>query len=426
MSQQNTPTVLDGMYRGLLGTAIRRPRHGRWLGGVAAGLAARFNMDPVLVRVILFVLGIFFGLGVALYLLAWVLLPDEDDSIVLDRALRQHQAGAVVLTVLAAITLLAPSGVGQRGGWSVSVLAIAAVFAIWYVSRGGRPIGTAAPSPMASGAASPGPSSGPMAFAATGPAADSTVSMSSEMRSGPGSAGLNGPTPPDRPTPPGWHPVATEPTQTRRHSGGLPLAIVALGLSLITYQAVRLAASAANLSGDHETLAWAGVIAVLGLIVVGAAIAGWRLGLVGIGAAILAVLTALGLAGSLSVGLGGRNVGSQSWAPASVADLRSQYSVTFGDGRLDLTTIPVNLLDGRTVTVKSEFGDLEVIVPNDATVTIKPEVRFGNLQWEDTTGATRELSGSSNDATPIVVGTGRSSMILNATVGFGNLDIKRK
>lgn len=159
MNQQNSPTVLDGMYRGLLGTDIRRPRHGRWLGGVAAGLAARFNMDPVLVRVILFVLGIFFGLGVALYLLAWVLLPDEDDSIVLDRALRQHQAGAVVLTVLAAITLLAPSGVGQRGGWSVSVLAIAAVFAIWYVSRGGRPIGTAAPSPMASGAPSPGPSS---------------------------------------------------------------------------------------------------------------------------------------------------------------------------------------------------------------------------------------------------------------------------
>ena len=59
-----------------------------WLGGVAAGLAARLRIDPLIVRGILVVVGLF-GLPVlVVYGLAWALLPDIDGRIPLQEALR--------------------------------------------------------------------------------------------------------------------------------------------------------------------------------------------------------------------------------------------------------------------------------------------------------------------------------------------------
>jgi len=46
--------------------------------GVCAGLAEYFNMDVVLVR-LLFVLGFIFGGGAGLlYLILWLVIPEED------------------------------------------------------------------------------------------------------------------------------------------------------------------------------------------------------------------------------------------------------------------------------------------------------------------------------------------------------------
>ena len=57
---------------------IVRPRYGRMLGGVCAGLAQHFGWDVALVRVLLFVL-VFFGCGTPLlaYLIAWIVIPNE-------------------------------------------------------------------------------------------------------------------------------------------------------------------------------------------------------------------------------------------------------------------------------------------------------------------------------------------------------------
>src|SRR5919112_4606413 len=66
--------------RGTLGdmwdTRPARPRDDRQIAGVAAGIARRYDIDPVLVRVG-FVVAAFFGIGAALYIAGWVLLPDE-------------------------------------------------------------------------------------------------------------------------------------------------------------------------------------------------------------------------------------------------------------------------------------------------------------------------------------------------------------
>ena len=58
-------------------TALVRPRRGRLLAGVCAGLARRFGMSPSGVR-LLFVLSMLLpGPQILLYLALWVILPQE-------------------------------------------------------------------------------------------------------------------------------------------------------------------------------------------------------------------------------------------------------------------------------------------------------------------------------------------------------------
>ncbi|MEU2611639.1 PspC domain-containing protein [Micromonospora sp. NPDC007271] len=57
-----------------------RPHDGRYLAGVCAAIGRATNTDPVLWRVILAVLGFFGGIGLLVYLIAWLIIPGEGDS----------------------------------------------------------------------------------------------------------------------------------------------------------------------------------------------------------------------------------------------------------------------------------------------------------------------------------------------------------
>jgi phage shock protein C len=56
-----------------------RSRDDRWLGGVCGGLARYFGIDSNLVR-LLVVVGAVLGFGslILAYIVAWVLMPEED------------------------------------------------------------------------------------------------------------------------------------------------------------------------------------------------------------------------------------------------------------------------------------------------------------------------------------------------------------
>jgi phage shock protein PspC (stress-responsive transcriptional regulator) len=66
------------------GKRLLRIRQGRIVAGVCAGLGAYFRVDVNLVRLAFGVLTVFYGLGILLYLIAWLILPEEgeDGSIV--------------------------------------------------------------------------------------------------------------------------------------------------------------------------------------------------------------------------------------------------------------------------------------------------------------------------------------------------------
>ena len=63
-----------------LPTPITRPRAGRWLGGVCAGLARRWEVPAGTVR-LWFALGsVLLGLGVLVYVAAWLIFPAESED----------------------------------------------------------------------------------------------------------------------------------------------------------------------------------------------------------------------------------------------------------------------------------------------------------------------------------------------------------
>jgi phage shock protein PspC (stress-responsive transcriptional regulator) len=59
---------------------LRRSADDRMLGGVAGGVARYLNVDVTLVRVIVAALALFTSVGVALYIAAWLLIPEDGDD----------------------------------------------------------------------------------------------------------------------------------------------------------------------------------------------------------------------------------------------------------------------------------------------------------------------------------------------------------
>src|SRR4051812_98213 len=74
---------------------LERPREGRMLAGVSAGIARHLNIDPTLVRLGFIVATIAGGVGIAAYGAAWLLIPDEGD----ERPVVHHLGSRRVATI---------------------------------------------------------------------------------------------------------------------------------------------------------------------------------------------------------------------------------------------------------------------------------------------------------------------------------------
>lgn len=72
------------------GKRVYRSRTDRIVAGVAGGLAAYFNIDPLLVRIGLVLFTLINGAGILLYITLWALLPNED-SIAVDTRSQVHE-----------------------------------------------------------------------------------------------------------------------------------------------------------------------------------------------------------------------------------------------------------------------------------------------------------------------------------------------
>jgi phage shock protein PspC (stress-responsive transcriptional regulator) len=116
---------------------VTRPDRGsgRMVAGVAAGLAHRWDVDPIVVRVGFIVLTFVGGLGASLYGLGWLFLPHPDGRIHAQRLLTGRITAGFVGALLA--TLAVTDGVAPL------IVAAAAVTLIVLLTRNRHPRTTA-------------------------------------------------------------------------------------------------------------------------------------------------------------------------------------------------------------------------------------------------------------------------------------------
>ncbi len=59
---------------------LQRPVNGKMIAGVCAGIANYFNIDPTIVRIIYVLMFFMLGTGILLYLILWLVIPQEKIS----------------------------------------------------------------------------------------------------------------------------------------------------------------------------------------------------------------------------------------------------------------------------------------------------------------------------------------------------------
>ncbi len=89
----------QNFFAWLRGLDIQRQTDQRWITGVAGGIAKRMGIDPLVVRGGFVVLGLVGGVGVLMYLLAWLFLPNQADSIHFEDLVRGREARPEVIIV---------------------------------------------------------------------------------------------------------------------------------------------------------------------------------------------------------------------------------------------------------------------------------------------------------------------------------------
>ena len=391
-------TGLDKFFAALRGIGVRRRTDDKWLAGVCSGLADRLGVDPVIVRVGLVVLTFLGGVGLTVYLVAWALLPNDKDEIAIERALRDGDGGSIVVIILAALALFGGSWWGSDSGWGFPWGLVLVGGLIWWLVQRSR----------------------------NRPDADGRVSMTQPATSliaGTSQAEFAAGTSPV-PFSAGPSRAASDPVvlrKPRRRSGGPLMALLAIGLALVTYGSLTWLGNEFAWTGDHQSIAMAGSLAAIGLLLVVLGLAGWRAGFVAFLAVVLAITAWSSTVVPTGIHLGGR-VGDATWAPTSItAD--ANYRLGAGDGVLDLSGLPTEGLSEAKLPAYVGLGELRVVVPEGLTVKVLGHVGLGEILLP---GDANDGQGGTDLARSVVIGDGPTEVIVDAGVGVGQLTVVKE
>ena len=350
---------------------LHRSSTDRMVAGVCGGLADYTGIDPVVFRVVFAVAAVLGGAGLAAYLVAWLVIPEEQQGASHAEALlRERQIprfvliGAGILGVLLLADLF--DGFGPHhfwhGGFSLIILLGLGIW-LWN-RREHRPPAPPAP---------------------TAPAIPPTP-------------GIATPVPPAAP-------MAPRPPRERSALAGVTISAALVVIGLLA----AIATAGASITG--------GAILAGGLITLGAGLlvgSTWGRARVLIPLAIvLTMATAVATVADVPFKGG---AGDRTWRPTSTVELGSEYHLGAGHGQLDLRKLTLN---GEThhVTVTLGMGHLELWLPPTATVDIKGHVGAGRIQGIGTD------EGGTDENRHVVVNGPDGRLVLDAKVGLGFLEV---
>jgi len=380
--------------REMWATRPARLKEDRKIAGVAAAIARRYAIDPTLVRVA-FVVSLFYGVGLLVYLAGILVLPRVDEA----GRRRETPVWAIVIGTLLGIAAVASAFSGDLGTVIGIVVAVVLLYAL-HRSRGHlrdpqRPV------------------------------AVDGVTATGE--------------PGETPKPPSWDPLGAAPFAWDLPEPSQPPAPKPPRSRLVpvTLAAALLAAGAVAGLG------------LLGLVPLGAtAVLGTALAVIGAGLVVGAflhrgrglIVAAVPLALVLVAAANGagdgpwrdgqwptgwddtpgavQTLGDASWAPA-VGTVAPAYETAFGDADLDLRGLAVSLPGAPPVRteVSSGAGDVTVLVPATADVTATCESGGGTAE------CLGRVDGPVTDLGPD--GPGGPIIDLKAVSGGGDVEVRR-
>ncbi|WP_196279406.1 PspC domain-containing protein [Catellatospora vulcania] len=391
-----------------------RPRHGRYLAGVCGALGRATKTDPLLWRVLIGVLSVF-GVGIVIYLAAWLLTPAEGDSSSPVEALfgRGYSGTSSTLTLVIGVLTVIMIGAVTNSFEVAVIAAIGLVIAALVVSRntvGGqpprsRPGATYLPPDYAAAPVTV-PAAAPMPSAVTVPVppVDPAGYRAPFAPHGPYAPAA----PPPPPLPPKPLKIKREPSRLGRLIFGL--AMVALGgLAMIDM-------TGRSVPGSLY------VAAALGVVGFGLVIGAWfgrARGYILIGIVLALALPMVAATGDWSRER--TQAGSVTWMPTTMEELHDRYEHRFGEATLDLSGLD---LTGKDVQVTAQItgGDLRVILPPDTDVTVVTKV---NLADADVFG--RSISGAGQRDTQTSLGDdgkpgpGKLHLVLDVNLGHAEV-----
>lgn len=423
--------ALDRLFAAARRFGVVRATEDKWFGGVCTGLARRWNVDPLIVRALFLLATLLFGIGIPAYFVAWVLLPDEADEIVVEKAVRQGHASSIVLCLVAAVLSFSGFGVfwSIGSGWGVFGQAVGLALLAWaFLAWNGHGPGARRPDESTPDWSSrlgdsfrnhpptaAVPSVGNRAAAAGAAARKGRIDLAKPAPAAPATPPTTGAVPV---TPAG-------PVRLKRRRLGAALTFAILGISVLAgaFTALALISTSHGDSALQVGLAAGVAVAAIALVIGGlAGRRGGALGPLATGAAVIALLTSAALPTGMP--WTGR-VGDQQWRPTSVAPgTQHNFAMRVGDGKLDLRDVGgAGLADHTHLNTRLNVGQLTITVPADTTVRVKGYVNIGGI--EVLRGRTHVVNyGGINTRRTITAGSGPKVIDLDAQVGIGNLTIK--
>ena len=442
-----------------------------WIGGVCAGVAARLGIDPIIVRGIAVVVAVLGGPALLLYAAAWLLLPDANNRIHLERMFRGEFYGALAGIGALALLALLPFSQGFwfsgpwfwdgpywgttafRALWTFLVVGSLIWLVIWLATRS-RTRGTPMPGQAANFSAV---EDGALPAGASG--------VMSSAQSGAASSISEPPAPPAPPADPdelaawkqqqttwrqehaAWRTQqaesaraisleqrrirneqhsqqreewATKQRRTRSH----PLfSAIAIGAALIAGAVTTLLIGDGGLSWTTIVTGLAVTLGVLGLAIVVNGFSGRRSG----GASALAIVVAIALVFSPLLGVtqnASFSTGYTAWSPSLSANSAAGTSVdrvvVNGNVDLDLTEfLPASAMPGTAGSVDLWLvnGELNVSVPGNVTVDFHVNSINGSVIIDGT-----RLGGGQGYSTEQTIAppSGKSSGTISLTVWIVN------
>ncbi|HEX6056272.1 MAG TPA: PspC domain-containing protein [Intrasporangium sp.] len=434
MNQQTDPNSkghgLDGLYDALRRPGIARASDGRWFAGVASGLARRLGIDPLVVRAAFILLGLLFGMGLAVYFVLWLLMPDERGRISLEQALKYGEGHSIFLLIVTVVVLFSGGpwfGNDQGGGFRFFGFAALAVGTWWFLTRTdtGRDLLQSAPwSCNTPGGTTQTTTPDESSSSAAGSAASTAATGRSTGNAAANAGAAGWPPPSGSASTPVTVAVPTPPRE-RTRGIGFAAGLLVLGAAILTSVGVLNAAERLAWQGSNVAVAIAAGLAVLGLGIVIAGIAGRRSGwlapfaIVAMTAAVFTSVMPHGLSQPFSVG-------ERAYEPAALTGAQT-YQLGMGEMRLDLTGADYSAEGVETVKAVVGMGEMNLVVPKGVRVTVHASGRAGEILANDSNegGASTSRSGTILDET-FTYGpeTAPEEIVVDAEVGLGQITIE--